>query len=117
MNLMPTTPILSPAEYLAETAGERAALRTALTLLELCAPSAPDAVVQYASERYHEAAQPTLVAATLVDSARVEVEMLRVTGEQVGTGFIPLPDSPSKPEIPSGFPPGITSVRQHRIKG
>ncbi len=57
------------------------------------------------------------VAATLVDSARVEVEMLRVTGEQVGTGFIPLPDSPSKPEIPSGFPPGITSVRQHRIKG
>lgn len=57
------------------------------------------------------------VAATLVDSARVEVEMLRVTGEQVGTGFIPLPDSPSKPEIPAGFPPGITSVRQHRIKG
>ncbi len=57
------------------------------------------------------------VAATLVDSARVEVEMLRVTGEQVGTGFIPLPDSPGKPEIPSGFPPGITSVRQHRIKG
>ncbi len=57
------------------------------------------------------------VAATLVDSARVEVEMLRVTGEQVGTGFIPLSDSPSKPEIPSGFPPGITSVRQHRIKG
>lgn len=57
------------------------------------------------------------VAATLVDSARVEVEMLRVTGEQVGTGFIPLPDSPSKPEIPSGFPPGITSVRQHRMKG
>lgn len=57
------------------------------------------------------------VAATLVDSARVEVEMLRVTGEQVGTGFIPLPDSPSKSEIPSGFPPGITSVRQHRIKG
>ena len=56
------------------------------------------------------------VAATLVDSARVEVEMLRVTGEQVGTGFIPLPDSP-KLEIPSGFPPGITSVRQHRIKG
>lgn len=65
MNPMPTTPILSPAEFLAETAGERAALRTALTLLELCAPSAPDAVVQYASERYHEAAQPVLVAALL----------------------------------------------------
>ncbi len=62
---MPTTPILSPAEFLAETADERAALRTALMLLELCAPSAPDAVVQYASERYHEAAQPTLVAALL----------------------------------------------------
>ncbi len=62
---MPTTPILSPAEFLAETAGERAALRTALTLLELCAPSAPDAVVQYASGRYHEAAQPVLVAALL----------------------------------------------------
>jgi len=57
------------------------------------------------------------VAATLVDSARVEVEMLRVTGEQVGTGFIPLPDIPGKPETHSGFPPGITSVRQHRIKG
>ena len=65
MNLMPTTPILSPAEFLTETADERAALRTALTLLELCAPSAPDAVVQYASERYHEAAQPVLVAALL----------------------------------------------------
>lgn len=62
---MPTTPILSPAEFLAETADERAALRTALMLLELCAPSAPDAVVQYASERYHEAAQPVLVAAPL----------------------------------------------------
>lgn len=57
------------------------------------------------------------VAATLVDSARVEVEMLRVTGEQVGTGFIPLPDSPSKPEAASTLPPGIMSVRQHRIKG
>lgn len=54
------------------------------------------------------------VAATLVDSARVEVEMLRVTGEQVGTGFIPLPD---RPEASAALPTGIMSVRQHRIKG
>jgi len=62
---MPTTPIMSHAEFLAESPDERAALRDALALLELCEDSAPEAVAKYASERYHEAAQPVLVAALL----------------------------------------------------
>lgn len=88
---MPTTPILSPAEFLAETADERAALRTALMLLELCAPSAPDAVVQYASERYHEAAQPVLVAALLAhyESPPPEPKRPRLTAP-VRRGLMPL---------------------------
>ena len=93
---MPTTPILSPAEFLAETADERAALRTALMLLELCAPSAPDAVVQYASERYHEAAQPVLVAALLAhyESPPPEPKRPRLTAP-VRRGLMALAAGPT----------------------
>lgn len=48
------------------------------------------------------------VAATVIDSARVEVEHMRVTGEHQGTGFLPTPA-----ELPSG----ITGVRRHLLKG
>ena len=47
------------------------------------------------------------VAATVIDSARVEVEHMRVTGEHAGTGFLPAP----------ALPEGITGVRRHLLKG
>lgn len=53
------------------------------------------------------------VAATLIDSARVEVELLKVVGGGEGTGFIPQGASADT----SNLPPGIVSVRQHRIRG
>lgn len=41
------------------------------------------------------------VAQVIVDSARVEVEMARVTGDRVGSGFLPKPNSlPGTPEAP-----------------
>ena len=52
------------------------------------------------------------VAATLIDSARVEVELLKVVGGGEGTGFIPQGTAGG-----ASLPPGITSVRQHRLKG
>lgn len=50
------------------------------------------------------------VAATVIDSARVEVEHMRVTGEHQGTGFLPAP-------TPAELPNGITGVRRHLLKG
>lgn len=50
------------------------------------------------------------VAATVIDSARVEVEHMRVTGEHVGTGFLHAPDADAPPN-------GITGIVRHRIKG
>ena len=50
------------------------------------------------------------VASVLIDSARVEVEMIKTVGGGEGTGFIPQ----SKTE--AALPAGIVSVRQHRIK-
>lgn len=49
------------------------------------------------------------VAGTVIDSARVEIEHMRVTGEHQGTGFMPEP--------PKDMPAGILSVTRHRIKG
>ena len=41
------------------------------------------------------------VAQVIVDSARVEVELAKVTGARVGTGFIPeLPPKPGTPAQP-----------------
>lgn len=50
------------------------------------------------------------VAATVIDSARVEVEHMRVTGEHQGTGFLP---APGRADLPNG----ITGVRRHLLKG
>ncbi|PVX80031.1 hypothetical protein [Paraburkholderia unamae] len=47
------------------------------------------------------------VAQVIINSAKVEVEHMRVTGEK-GTGFI----TPAQPLCP----PGITGVTQHRIR-
>ena len=41
------------------------------------------------------------VAQVVIDSARVEVELAKVTGARVGSGFIPeLPSKPGTPEHP-----------------
>lgn len=47
------------------------------------------------------------VASTVIDSARAEIEHMKVTGEHTGTGFLP------KPELPSG----ITGVTRHLLRG
>ena len=53
------------------------------------------------------------VAGTIIDSARVEVEFAKVTGQQTTSGFLPVPkDAEGEP-----LPPGITGVRRHRIRG
>jgi hypothetical protein len=49
------------------------------------------------------------VASVLIDSARVEVEFLRVT-DGVSSPFI-------APAAGDALPPGITAITQHRIKG
>lgn len=58
------------------------------------------------------------VAGVLIDSARVEVEMIRVTGAASGTGFIAVENGES------GTPVQATSstlatlpVRRHRLEG
>lgn len=47
------------------------------------------------------------VAATVIDSARAEIEHMRLTGDHAGTGFLPSP----------ALPDGITGVRRHLLKG
>jgi len=44
------------------------------------------------------------VGRVLVDSAKVEVDFLKVTGERQSTGFLPLEDddaTPSRPALPA----------------
>jgi hypothetical protein len=50
------------------------------------------------------------VAATVIDSARAEIEHMRLTGDHTGTGFLPRPE-------PEALPAGITGVRRHLLKG
>ena len=45
---------------------------------------------------------------TLIDSARVEVDFIRATGADDGTGFIP--------SGPAALPDGITQIVRHRIR-
>lgn len=54
------------------------------------------------------------VAGTIIDSARVEVEFAKVTGQQTTSGFLPVP---TDGETGDPLPPGITGIRRHRIKG
>lgn len=48
------------------------------------------------------------VAKVMTETAKVEVEYMRVTETITGTGFFE-----QKPET---LPPGITAIRQHKIK-
>lgn len=47
------------------------------------------------------------VAQTIINSAKVEVDFAKATGNKTGSVFL---------EKPSQLPPGITGVHQHRIK-
>lgn len=86
------------------------ALRTHLfeTLQALKDPKAPMDI--------DRARAVTQVASTIIDSARVEVEFARVTGQPTGSGF--LPQAPA-------LPPGRTTVTPvaggrvvtHRLRG
>lgn len=58
------------------------------------------------------------VAGTIIDSARVEVEFAKVTGQQTTSGFLPVPkDDQSLGPDGKPLPPGITGIRQHRLQG
>ena len=48
------------------------------------------------------------VAKVMTDTAKVEVDFMRVTETITGTGFFE-----NKPEV---LPPGITAIRQHKIR-
>jgi hypothetical protein len=50
-------------------------------------------------------------AQTIINSAKVEVDYIKATGAQTSNGFI---DGTAKSD---GLPPGIVSVRQHRLLG
>lgn len=52
----------------------------------------------------------TGVAQTLVNSAKVEVEYVRATGTNKGTGFLEAPDEQDP------LPPGVTGRTVHRIR-
>jgi len=49
------------------------------------------------------------VSQTIINSAKLEVDFCRVTGTDVGTNFIKAEEKP--------LPPGIVSIRQHRLGG
>lgn len=58
------------------------------------------------------------VASVLVDTARVEVDYLKVTKQQ-RSGFLEEPANPANPALPSAhnpFPSGITGVRRHALE-
>lgn len=47
------------------------------------------------------------ISQVIVNSAKVEVDFAKATGQKSGSGFL---------EVPSQLPPGITGITQHRIK-
>lgn len=57
-----------------------------------------------------QAATISQVAQTIINTAKVEVEFLRVTGQQQGSGFLPS-------GVTKELPGGVVRVTQHRIKG
>jgi hypothetical protein len=59
------------------------------------------------------------VARQIIDSAKVEVEHLRVTGGHDGTGFIPQPPTGQLPgpSTNGAGGNGITGVTRHLLKG
>lgn len=77
----PTMQTISPFDFLIGANQERADLRSSLALLDLCAVDAPQPVTEYARTRYHQAAQPPLVAALLAhyESPPAEPKRPRLT--------------------------------------
>lgn len=61
------------------------------------------------------------VAGRIIESAKVKVEFQRVTGQDTASTFLPVTNQSSGGDTPtqqtSTLPPGITGVRQHRLKG
>lgn len=56
------------------------------------------------------------VASVLVDTARVEVDYIKATGQD-NSGFLQALPSASTTTVTSGLPNGITSITQHRLTG
>lgn len=69
----------------------------------------------------HRARAVADVASVIVETAKVEVEYLRVT-KQDRSGFLEEPatrdalPAPTAPTANNPFPPGITGVRRHRLE-
>lgn len=58
------------------------------------------------------------IAQTIVNTAKVEVEFMQVTGLTDGTGFIAGPEEQSEIiDDASALPDGITRIVRHRIAG
>lgn len=55
------------------------------------------------------------VGGVLVDTARVEIEFLKVTGRD-HSGFLMAPATETV-QPPAGLPNGITSITRHRLEG
>ena len=56
------------------------------------------------------------VAGVLVDTARVEVDYIKATGQD-NSGFLQALPSASTTKVTEGLPNGITSITQHRLTG
>lgn len=56
------------------------------------------------------------VAGVLVDTARVEVDYIKATGQD-NSGFLRALPSASTKTVTEGLPNGITSITQHRLVG
>lgn len=60
------------------------------------------------------------VAQTIINSAKVEVDAMRVSGSNKGTGFIPL-SAPETPKTPRTTPTGVIEETPtgvvHRMRG
>lgn len=55
------------------------------------------------------------VAQTIINTAKLEVEFLRVTGAKTGTGFMPITDAAASPE--SRKSPTATGMLTHNPDG
>lgn len=56
------------------------------------------------------------VASVLVDTAKVEVDYLRATGQE-RAGFLEEPAQITSDASGAGLPNGISSITRHRLKG
>lgn len=56
------------------------------------------------------------VASVLVDTARVEVDFIKATGQD-SSGFLTALPGASTTTVTGGLPNGISSITQHRLAG